>query len=405
VNGLNWIIEHQCPQCGAPVILEETDRIFACAFCRTRLFINTSDHLRYCIPPPAGVTGEVIYIPYWRIRGLAYHFQPLSLTDRYIDVNLKALDMPGLPPSLGLRPQAMTLKFASSAPQGTFIKPLRTLHDVMPETDRTKLGIHHELFIGEITSLIYTPLLRKNDSLYDPFLQKPVAAWPAGEMRQYPAEPADNQMRYIPTHCPQCGWDLQGEKDALVLLCGNCHTAWTCEGETFRQIPFAVMNGRAGQLIYLPFWRIKPRIRGLQVSTIADLVRLANLPRVITAAMEETPLYCWSPAFKVHPALFLRWSRQMTIFQPKDNLEDKLPSAVPYPVTLPLGEAIASMLVTLGSIMTDKRTFFGKLTEIDTASDESLLVFHPFIIGDREMTHEKMGLVIEKNALKYGVTM
>ncbi len=405
MNGLNWKIEHQCPQCGAPVTLEETDHIFTCAFCRTRLSITATNHFQYYIPPPDGITEEVIFIPYWRVRGLTYSFEPLNMTNRYIDTNINAVGIPGLPPSLGLRPQAMTLKFISPDTRGSFIKPQRELRDAMPEADRSRLASHHELFIGETVSLIYSPLIRKNDALVDPFLQKPVIAWHSDDSDRYPAQENSQSIRFVSVLCPQCGWDLRGDADALVLTCGNCNTAWSCKGDQLQQIPFAVMNGSSGPLMYLPFWRIKATISGLRASSFADFVRLANLPRAVTGVMEEMPLYFWSPAFKVNPPLFLRWSRQMTIFQPLDPFDDKLPASEIYSVNLPHEEAAENILVTLGSLMADKRTFYKVMPDIGIASIEPFLVYHPFTIGDRELTHEKMGVVIEKNALKYGATM
>ena len=36
-------IEQSCPQCGAPANLEETDRLFACPFCRVTSLLLTRD--------------------------------------------------------------------------------------------------------------------------------------------------------------------------------------------------------------------------------------------------------------------------------------------------------------------------------------------------------------------------
>ena len=58
-------------------------------------------------------------------------------------------------------------------------------------------------------------------------------------------------------------------------------------------------------ILYLPFWRMKPRVEGIHLVSYADLIRLANLPKVINRAFESAPLYFWSPAFKVSPALSL----------------------------------------------------------------------------------------------------
>ena len=46
-----WAVELQCPQCGAPVTLEEADRILACAFCRVRLLLIHPGYPQYYLDP------------------------------------------------------------------------------------------------------------------------------------------------------------------------------------------------------------------------------------------------------------------------------------------------------------------------------------------------------------------
>jgi len=365
--------------------------------------MSVNGPFRYYIPPSVE-NADMVFIPYWRIRGLTYTFGVSGVTGRYTDTNLLAVPLNGLPPSLGLRPQAMRLKCATAATPGNFVKPTRTLHDVMPQTDRTTRGTHYDCFIGETASLIYTPMIVKKGSLYDAVLDKPVAPWTPDEST-YPAGPIDQETRFTAALCPQCGWDLRGEADALIVTCGNCHTAWSCEKSFWEQIPFAVMDGTADALVYLPFWRLKAQISGLQAASMADFIRLANLPKAVTPAMEEKPLYFWSPAFKINPALFLRWSRQMTIFQPDEGLGSRFPSKRLYPAGLSKNEAAEGIWVTLGSVITDKRTFLKDLPDIRIVDLDALLVYHPFVIGKREVTHERMGVVMERNALKYGATM
>ncbi|MDQ5985369.1 MAG: hypothetical protein CSYNP_01078 [Syntrophus sp. SKADARSKE-3] len=409
MNGQNWIIEHPCPQCGGPVDLEETDHLLTCTFCRTSLYIDAPRHFRYFIPPCKSLSRHlsenVLFMPYWRIRGLTYAFEPLAMTNRYIDTNLSAMAANGIPPSTGLRPQAMRLKYAIPEAEGQFLKPQRTLYDVMPETDRSAIVNHHTLFIGETVSIIYAPMTISQDTLYDAVLQRPVAKCFMDAQNPWEYETAGMEIRFIPTLCPQCGWDLKGESEALVLMCSNCQTAWMCKDGGFHQAPFTVVKGASDSLAYLPFWKITAHITGIKASSYADFVHLANLPRIVTAAMEDQPLRFWSPAFKVNPALFLRWSRQMTTLQPEDDLPAGLPACGTYPVTLPVEEALENILVILGHTMTDKRAFFKALPDIHIVLKESLLVFQPFIIGSRELTHEKMGIVIEKNALRYGSSM
>ncbi len=76
---------------------------------------------------------------------------------------------------------------------------------------------------------------------------------------------------------------------------------------------------------------MKPRVEGMEVATYADLIRIANLPKAITPAFTAAPLRFWSPAFKVNPALYFRWTRQMTIFQPAGDEGDRLPDRAALP--------------------------------------------------------------------------
>src|SRR5262245_13627888 len=57
-------VEHRCSQCGAPALLEDTDRLFQCGFCRVKLCLLPGDGFRYLLPP--NITGaDILYFPYW----------------------------------------------------------------------------------------------------------------------------------------------------------------------------------------------------------------------------------------------------------------------------------------------------------------------------------------------------
>jgi DNA-directed RNA polymerase subunit RPC12/RpoP len=56
MNGV--YLSHQCPQCGAPVQLEETDRIFSCPFCQVRLFIHARRPIRVLSQAPHHPSGH-----------------------------------------------------------------------------------------------------------------------------------------------------------------------------------------------------------------------------------------------------------------------------------------------------------------------------------------------------------
>jgi hypothetical protein len=165
------------------------------------------------------------------------------------------------------------------------------------------------------------------------------------------------------------------------------------------------MEGSGTPLRYLPFWRMKLRFDGIPLASLADLVRIANLPKPITPAMEEKQVFFWAPAFKINPALFLRWARQVTIYQPDDDYVEMIPTQPVYPATLPLKEAVESVNITLGSMVTDKRTFFAALGRMQINIEDSLLVYQPFVEKGRELIHEKMRVVLDRNALTFGAFM
>lgn len=385
--------------------MEETDRLLDCTFCRVRLFIISTGPFHYYIPTP--VEDNIIYMPYWRVRGLAYNLKPMETTNRYFDTSFKAVPLKGLTPSLGVRPQAMKLRYLTPDTPGEFLRPAIKAEQVLPQGTPAPGAQGHEVFIGDTVSLIYTPMILKSDTLYDAFTQKPVLPWSEDDGKRYPGlNPAERDYtKFIATLCPHCGQDLQGAKDTLLMSCQNCQSMWSCEGGSLQSTPFAVMEGAGADLHYLPFWRMKLRFDGLPLSSVADLVRMANLPKPITPAMEAKGVFFWAPAFKINPALFLRWARQITIYQPDDDCVETIPRQPVYPATLPLKEAAESVAIILGNIVTDKGLFFDNLGRMQINIEDARLVYQPFAARGGEFIHEKMKVVLDRNALAFGAFM
>ena len=157
--------------------------------------------------------------------------------------------------------------------------------------------------------------------------------------------------------------------------------------------------------VYLPFWRMKVQIEGIRLESFADMVRLANLPKAITPALEEKELYFWSPAFKINPAAFQRWSRQMTIYQPEDKMLENLSRRICHPVTLPVSEAAEGIVLTIADVITDKRRFFPTLPHLKTDLTDSLLVYQPFVRNRSDLVHARMKIAIDINALAFGSSL
>jgi hypothetical protein len=159
-SGSNWQIEQQCPQCGAPVTLDETDRLFLCGYCRTKLYLASAGPFRYYIPPPPQPGRKILFVPYWRLKGLAYRMADLELQQRFVDTNILALDTAGPPASLGLRPQAMKLHFVSDKTEGRFLAAGRLPREAAPrfDTDGRPTRLADQAYIGGSRS----PIAKRN---------------------------------------------------------------------------------------------------------------------------------------------------------------------------------------------------------------------------------------------------
>lgn len=405
---MHWQIEQSCPQCGAAATLAETDRLLACAFCRTRLYLVPDGPFRYHIAPVAPGGGELLYVPYWRFRGASFSVTAAELTGRIVDTSRLAVPVPGLPTSLGLRPQVLKLRFVNPGTTGRFIAPDPPAPEAAPAPRRLPRGIFYRGFVGETLSLIHAPYLLRDETLFDGILSRPVAACPTREqerLRAAPPTPA-GQVRFVPTLCPRCGWDMEGRQDSLVLLCRNCDSAWHCPGQAFEPVSFSVLPPPpdGGEIaLFLPFWRMRACIEGMALDSRADLIRLANLPRTTTAALEAAPLHFWSPAFKIHPALYARWSRQMTLFSPADDAESvRLPAAPLHAVTLPLAEAAEAIVLTITQLIADRRKAYPLLADLRVTLREARLEYHPFLARGNELRHPGMGVVLDRTALDFG---
>ncbi|MBT8341558.1 MAG: hypothetical protein HKP58_06805, partial [Desulfatitalea sp.] len=158
----NFIIEHQCPQCGAPAELAETDRLFQCGFCRVSSFLSVPDVFHYLLPHNAPSGKELIYFPYWRFKGMLFACVPGDIKHRFVDVSQQAVHTPAIPFSLGFRSQTQRLRFATGDLAGTFIKPDHPRSVLIDNLNtrfcsRLSKPVLHQAQIGETLSLIYAP--------------------------------------------------------------------------------------------------------------------------------------------------------------------------------------------------------------------------------------------------------
>jgi len=405
---MGFTVEQECPQCGATIELDETDHLLLCPYCNVKNFLFPTDYFRFVLPNRAP-DKELIYAPYLRFKGNVFYCQGRTVGHRVVDITHVGLKFEGIPISLGLRPQAMTLKFLEPGKGGTsLLRFSLKATDILTKAGRIPSGssdeIFHRAFIGETLSLIYLPLFVDGDRLFDAVLNRPIADIPEGEDTITQAKIGNPRwkLRFIATLCPRCGWNLEGERDSVVLTCHNCQTAWAASKGRFEQVKFMVVPGRGKDAVYLPFWKISAVAEGIEIQSFADFVRITNQPRVVRKEWEREPMSFWSPAFKIRPKVFLHLSRQFTVTQKSFQGEEEIRNRKLYPVTLPHTEAVQAMKTILAASTLHKKDVLPLLPRVNFKILDSTLVFLPFTDNGNELFQEEMRASINKNTLEFG---
>jgi len=328
-----------------------------------------------------------------------------GIKHRFIDVSHQALKSRNFPLSVGLRSQAMKLKFVIPETPGRFLKPTLTFEHVMrivmqPFNESLSKPIFLQSHIGETLSLIYSPFYVDN-TIIDGVLNKPISKVLPDDFDTtlLSGGRPDGRIQFIPTLCPGCGWDMHGERNALVLNCRNCYSAWRPGKNGFKRLKFSHIPGKGNNVIYLPFWRFKVDVSGIVLDSYADLARIANLPKAIQDDWHDMGFFFWALGFKVSPQMFISLARKITLSQPKGETISEMPDARLYPVTLPVGEALESLKINLASFMKPRLKLFPKLEEITIRPKGILLVYLPFNENHHELLQPDLNIAINKNQL------
>ena len=175
---------------------------------------------------------------------------------------------------------------------------------------------------------------------------------------------------------------------------------WREAKNGLKQIPYAHIPATEDPVVYLPFWRIKADVSEINLVSYADLVKVANLPKVPQAGWDNIEFRFWALAFKVRPKTFLRLAGNLTLTQPRDKLETAIPEGRLYPVNLPITEAIESLKVNLAGFMKPKKLLLSKLQEIKIRAVSYILVYIPFIEKVHDLVHPQYQVSINKNQLR-----
>ena len=403
-----FTVEQECPQCGAPISIEETDHLLRCPYCNVKSFLFAPDYYRLVLPNNAP-DKDIIYAPYIRFKGNVYLCQDQTIGHRVVDITHLGTTVKGLPVSLGLRPQAMKMKFVGPHTAGSFLKCSIRLADILAKvgkhTSRSASGqLFHRAYIGETLSIIYLPLFVKDSKVFDAITKNPVVKLSQDQdifgsaIRSNPPR----GLTFLATLCPQCGWNLDGERDSVVLTCSNCSTAWEVSEGKFVRVGLVLVQGRGENTVYLPFWKIGACTKGVEINSFADFIRVTKQPRVVQRHWENQNMCFWSPAFKIRPKIFLRVSGQLTISQKDFEMKETIPKQGLYPVTMPQSEAAQSMKLTLAGSAITKRDIFPQLPMVSFIVKNSTLVYLPFTDTGHEMIQQHMRISINKKTLEFG---
>lgn len=402
-------IDLQCPQCGAPAELEETQQIIDCPFCRVRHVVQNDPQLTACIQPQTDIPeSELTYIPYWRFKGMAFAFDRNRIRNRVIDTSSVALNASSLPPSLGLRSQTQTLRFATSSTRGQFLTPQVPRKQLRTRLSQQLLGQgsrHRSALIqshvGEILSLIYAPYAVNGQGIFDGLTGRRLPGAGIDDLQNATASAPAATCSFRPCLCPHCGWDLEGETDSHVMACPGCRAMWISHRREFVPIPFSLASCSSGDT-WLPFWQFGVRASSLCLGTRADLIRLANLPQAVTAREEQTRLLFRIPAFRIQPALFLRLSRQLTVFDIQTQPCEELELTGLHPATLPVKEGFQAVLPLICELAWDKQAIQSTLPGCRLRPTGTELVYLPFVRRRSELVQPELKTAFLKSALDLG---
>jgi hypothetical protein len=406
---MQFIIEHQCPQCGAPAELEETDRLVKCGFCRVNSYLSVPKFFRYTIAHKAPSGKEIVYYPYWRFKGMLFSCLSKGIEKRFLDVSLQALRSQHFPINIGFRGQTQNLKFAVPQEEVSYIKPQLPFADALAGwtrqySARLKETILHQDYIGETYSLIYAPYYLDRNVM-DGVLNKPVSTLGADQIEDglLQTDTPNWPINFLATLCPQCGWDLTGDRDSLALNCTNCQTVWWAKKGKLEQLNTAHIPQpvSSDQWVYLPFWRIQADIHPITLRTYADLIKVANLPKVVQPGWNQKPFYFWNPAFKVRPQSYLNIANNTTLNQPVDKFDAGQPKGKLHGVNLPLREAVESLKLIIANFLKPIEQRAELVPKMHVKARRFLLVYLPFKDTHHELVQPELSLAINKNMLAH----
>jgi len=412
---MDLTIHQNCPSCGADIELSEADRLIRCPYCDVQNFMVTRGALRFVLPDKAPdhiLRRNMLYAPYLRFKGNIYYCKGKYLKHKVVDTTQLGTSGTVLPPSLGLRPQAMPVSLVTDAVEGHFLRQTikaktlleRAAQLTVIASEDIDAPFYHRAYIGETVSCIYLPLYLQNDLLYDAVTNTVLGKETLAEKMR--AQSMHYKTAWSPhflaTLCPRCGDTLSGAHDSLILSCYNCQSCWEETKNGFQSISWNAVVSNDKGMYYLPFWKLSVRADGIDMRTFADFLRITNQPLVIQKRHKELGLHFLLPAFKLRPSTFLRLGKNMTLSQERlPQSEQQMPKRM-HPVTLKRIEALQALKSVLAGAAVNKRTLLPKLPIVRFHSMGTELSYLPFKDKGHDFVQEQTGIPLAQSVLRLG---
>lgn len=393
----------------------EAERLTACGFCGVKNYRVDGGLQRFMLPdtiPPRIAPSEIIYFPYLRFRGNIYSCRGRSIDYQVLDTTHQGVLVPEMPRSLGLRPQAMTIRMVNESHRGKFLRrkePALTILQRAAQaaerfSDAGSDRLVHRAFIGETVSCMYLPLYRDGNSLYDGILNRRISAFPSwyGQKSATVGYRQEWQPTFLPTICPKCGAVMEGKPNSLILHCYNCHSCCAEKHGKFVPVPFELIPAQGPNSSYIPFWKVSAQSEKNGLKRLADLLRLTNQPVVVTPQQERQELTFWIPAVKIRPQTFLKVAKSATLSQLKFLPGEQRLATPIEPVTISLQEARQALKSVVAEIAVNKTEVFEQLVDIHFTITRNTLIFLPFKNTGHDLVQEQSALSIASAIIKSG---
>ncbi len=414
---MNINVAQECPQCGAATTLTESDRLLTCSFCGVKNFLQPAGIFRYLLPPTIEEEDtSYLLIPYIRFKGTVFLVTDKGLSHKVVDTTQLAVNVPGLPPSLGVRAQAMQLQHLDPATHAQFLirtlEPKAILHkaaQISHLTAKAGKNLFHRAYIGETLSVIYLPLIQTEHGLLDAVNRHSLSADTSTRLKNKALKSTSFHPQWQPSFlaslCPHCGAELEGASDSLVVHCFVCDRCWKMDEKGLQEVRFQVVDDSVRAGLYLPFWKLEASIPVLNISSFADFIACTNQPMLPHPDWKKKPMQFLVPAFKLRPKVFIQAGRQATLGQWKLPEGKGKKRTDFFPVTLSLSEGRQAIKIILAASAASPKRIFPHLPKVRAVVKGAGLVYLSFNDQGHDWVQPHTGVAIGKNILRFGRQM